>query len=1023
MSKTSTHLKDLQVGDLIWANVVLDIADLVDLKSTSSTAKKTKEGKPTRRICLVLEAGATSVRVTYVATFNESNTLPTALDKTMWYPFRPATKEGDLEPLPPMREGIAQWASLRSTHTITNDPVYVLPETVSVETAGLIRGKIYQAQSNTTSDAACTGWQRFTQVTNFVPSGHKLYRASGPSYRGQDSDQDLTEKAVDFLVSQGIDGIISFNEHEYNEVEKERLVKVTPPIQYLHLKLGDFKPPTLGQFKQAHDFFLNNRSTLVHCGYGWGRTGTGITGLQILTENGKSLQPLAKSWSTRLSSGGNNVEMREQISILSEQRNLLLPRLIGILPDDPNKAFAIINFATGYYLTLSNNKPECSVILASPETVEITSSIHQTYQWVVSKDNQGNYTLANKMSPNSFALIKSQDAKIDDLVMYGTQTERTNTLFTVTEVTSGERGCYTISPVSSSILGVTIEPPRNDVPLLYSAHMPALLAAKNEDNKFGLWIFLPVDMGNSESEQSARKQQSSSAPSAKRRRGGQAQVPAFGAPTEGDTSLLQPSHCPSATASSIRTLPQATVPSLSSLAARCFVMHVRVLSENERLWMYSKRCLKLLPDTLVPKLFSMLRSNCPTLLSHGLIVLYFLRGPSLVLSNDLPGVQKQTIASITNNSVLRELHLIGLEKFSDTLFASILPALPHLRVLVLRGCSKVGSKTAEAIGNACPSLTTLNLNYTSVPPGSLLGPLNSCTNLEVLKVAGISNWTDGTFVKLLTGLARQPDWTLPHMRSLKFRQLGLSETSMSVFIGRCPNLTRLDVSFTRFHRLPPTPVNFAPALEKLSLTSAALSSMDIVSLISALPNLHTLYLGALGTGQGSSASINNISAMTMTDDTLTSLIDVMQHFQHLEKFSLVGNTKLGLTSRHDEQGALADLIRRVGRKCKHLNLSSIPYLRSSDLCGLISESVHDDPPKLEVLAINNTGIDDDAAPFLASCSSLVVLEVAGTKLTSSGLFPIIDACPRLEKLDLTSCRGIRVADRRRFFEVMTQDGL
>ena len=35
-----------------------------------------------------------------------------------------------------------------------------------------------------------------------------------------------------------------------------------------------------------------------------------------------------------------------------------------------------------------------------------------------------------------------------------------------------------------------------------------------------------------------------------------------------------------------------------------------------------------------------------------------------------------------------------------------------------------------------------------------------------------------------------------------------------------------------------------------------------------------------------------------------------------------------------------------------------------------------------------------------------------------GLFTIIDSCPNLVKLDLTSCRGIRVGDRRRFFEVI-----
>ena len=118
---------------------------------------------------------------------------------------------------------------------------------------------------------------------------------------------------------------------------------------------------------------------------------------------------------------------------------------------------------------------------------------------------------------------------------------------------------------------------------------------------------------------SQRKQPSGALP-VKRRRGGN--IPAFGAPTADDASLLQPNHFPSPTALSTRTLPQkGAVPSLSSLAARCFVTHIQVLSENDRSWAYSKHYLKRLPDTLVPRLFSMLRSSCPTLLSHGLLVL------------------------------------------------------------------------------------------------------------------------------------------------------------------------------------------------------------------------------------------------------------------------------------------------------------------------------------------------------------------------------------------------------------------
>ncbi len=36
---------------------------------------------------------------------------------------------------------------------------------------------------------------------------------------------------------------------------------------------------------------------------------------------------------------------------------------------------------------------------------------------------------------------------------------------------------------------------------------------------------------------------------------------------------------------------------------------------------------------------------------------------------------------------------------------------------------------------------------------------------------------------------------------------------------------------------------------------------------------------------------------------------------------------------------------------------------------------------------------------------------------------IVDACPLLDTLDLTSCRGIPLADRRRFFEVSSTNFL
>jgi hypothetical protein len=131
----------------------------------------------------------------------------------------------------------------------------------------------------------------------------------------------------------------------------------------------------------------------------------------------------------------------------------------------------------------------------------------------------------------------------------------------------------------------------------------------------------------------------------------------------------------------------------------------------------------------------------------------------------------------------------------------------------------------------------------------------------------------------------------------------------------CPSLERLDLSFTLvvrplLHYQPPDIVS----LQKLSLTSTRVSIVDMLAVISQLPHLKTLSLGALGERQGSSATMGNPSALTMNNDTLRRLTDILENDRHIENVSLVGNAKLCLTERID--GAMSDFISRVGRKCK-----------------------------------------------------------------------------------------------------------
>ena len=132
-------------------------------------------------------------------------------------------------------------------------------------------------------------------------------------------------------------------------------------------------------------------------------------------------------------------------------------------------------------------------------------------------------------------------------------------------------------------------------------------------------------------------------------------------------------------------------------------------------------------------------------------------------------------------------------------------------------------------------------------------------------------------------------------------------------LAACPNLRRLDLSFTQVkHPILPT----ANLLEKLVLTSTKIPSRELVTMISSLPHLKSLAIGAMGGGQGSSAAISNSSAMTMTDDTLRSLAEILEQRPEMERVNLVGNTKVGMSGRRGPDAALSYFVRRVGRKCK-----------------------------------------------------------------------------------------------------------
>lgn len=176
--------------------------------------------------------------------------------------------------------------------------------------------------------------------------------------------------------------------------------------------------------------------------------------------------------------------------------------------------------------------------------------------------------------------------------------------------------------------------------------------------------------------------------------------------------------------------------------------------------------------------------------------------------------------------------------------------------------------------------------------------------------------SDSTVLRILSRISsteEDPDnHPLSRLKSLKLRHNTMSDASLHPILINVPRLERLDLSFTSLQHIPI--LNPTPPLQKLSLTSTFLTASDLITLISRLPNLKVLNIGALGIRPGGTASVMNTTAMTLTDDALRQLTDVLLGCPEIESVNLVQNAKLGSTKRQDS--ALAYFVRHVGRRCK-----------------------------------------------------------------------------------------------------------
>jgi len=258
-----------------------------------------------------------------------------------------------------------------------------------------------------------------------------------------------------------------------------------------------------------------------------------------------------------------------------------------------------------------------------------------------------------------------------------------------------------------------------------------------------------------------------------------------------------------------------------------------------------------------------------------------------------------------------------------------------------------------------------------------------------------------------------------------------------------------------------TPSRPSTKLEKINLTRLkVVSPADLVSFFERLPphSLHTILMGYLTCGQVPIRDdlINRLVPFLEPDGdesfeedkeeetghqlqelgpSASSLPEFPSPFAplfsrppslpsvfHIHTLSLFGNSQIG-TSKHLDYGLhllfqrLAPFLKRLElgyTRCHAQFLDALlprPQL-DDDRSSVIAVDLGTENWVLEELGLDETPIDDDAADILSRMPSLRRLSLANTRIGMEGAKKVIESCPNLTSLELTSCRGIPLMHRR-----------
>ncbi|GEM08265.1 hypothetical protein Rt10032_c05g2282 [Rhodotorula toruloides] len=368
------------------------------------------------------------------------------------------------------------------------------------------------------------------------------------------------------------------------------------------------------------------------------------------------------------------------------------------------------------------------------------------------------------------------------------------------------------------------------------------------------------------------------------------------------------------------------------------------------------------------------------------------------------------ISRLPQCTSLADLDLSGHIALRDAPLAKVLAQLPTLERINLKGCTKVGDASMVALSKATEDrVKVVNLSLTAVTIKGLTSLLARCRNLEVLKLANVAGLNEKNVAKLVSvatdaalGWRHVP---LSRLRTLKVRSTEVTDASLGRLLSLCAaSLERLDISYTPLKTLDfvSSALHTLPEWRLVKLVASGLP-LTVATLegffrpLSERPNDERLRFRILKLGAMPALSPK---VPGLTDAVLAKLMPYLEKLDGLDTVSLFQNWSLGKLEQ-----PLSRFIEVIGRRCTYLDLT-LP-VEDYHLEGLLPPIDWDhadgcaapqpyELPRLQTLVLDSSRITDgSAAKFLAT---------------------VLSSCRHLFVLNLTSCRGVPIVQRRNFFE-------